>query len=115
MRDLTSGLAPGGVSADHLEAAAVAGRLHDVGKAHPIFQQTLMDSCHDGEEPTPSDGSAPWAKSGGTKRSRHSRRFFRHELASALGSGLSYSQACKRSRPPRRSAPSEPSGRVDRE
>jgi len=50
---------------------------HDLGKAHPIFQNTLQGL-------TPEvDPHTPWlAKS--TLRGRHSRPHFRHELASAL-------------------------------
>lgn len=77
-----------GVGPAHLEAAAVAGRLHDVGKAHRVFQDTLERSAAD-EDQRP-DVPRPWAKSGGTGRPRHSRSGFRHELVSALallGSG----------------------------
>jgi CRISPR-associated endonuclease/helicase Cas3 len=47
---------------------------HDLGKAHPVFQQTL----HGGNESF--DTVLAKSKRGG----RHSRRKFRHELASAL-------------------------------
>jgi len=51
-----------------------AGRWHDVGKAHPVFDQT-MHACD-------------LAPAGFLAKSpcdaRHSRRFFRHELASML-------------------------------
>ncbi|MFI6587650.1 DEAD/DEAH box helicase [Embleya sp. NPDC050493] len=63
-----------------VHAAAVAGRYHDLGKAHDVFQTTLLENRPDGEPP---DVPGPWAKS---KRGlgRHSRRFFRHELVTAL-------------------------------
>jgi len=51
-----------------------AGALHDVGKAHPVFQATLRSA---GDAP---DGLL--AKS--PHRRPHQRPFFRHELASAL-------------------------------
>ncbi len=53
-----------------------AARWHDVGKAHDVFQKS-MHRCK--EAP---DGVL--AKSGCSGRMRHSRPYFRHELASAL-------------------------------
>ena len=53
-----------------------AAHAHDLGKAHHVFQETMRRGY-----PGPGNGTV-WAKSGG--RSRHSRRGFRHELASAL-------------------------------
>ncbi|MCY0878220.1 MAG: CRISPR-associated helicase Cas3' [Firmicutes bacterium] len=55
-----------------------AARLHDIGKAHPVFQDTMV-ACLDGD-----DGHRRelWAKS--PCRGRHSRPRFRHELVSAL-------------------------------
>lgn len=44
---------------------------HDVGKAHHVFQETMGNP-----------GTEVWAKRPG--QARHSRRFFRHELASAM-------------------------------
>jgi CRISPR-associated endonuclease/helicase Cas3 len=56
----------------------VAAALHDLGKAHAVFQRTLRQAIgiegHD---------DRLWAKSG-RRGGRHERRFFRHELASAL-------------------------------
>lgn len=50
---------------------------HDLGKAHPIFQQTIrQQGCPDTHE--------VWAKSGSRYSGRHSRTGFRHELVSAL-------------------------------
>ncbi|MFI1582994.1 DEAD/DEAH box helicase [Embleya sp. NPDC020630] len=65
---------------DLVEAAAVAGRYHDLGKAHEVFQATLVAGCPQGQEPP---GVGPWAKSEHGV-GRHSRRFFRHELVTAL-------------------------------
>ncbi len=48
--------------------------LHDIGKAHPVFQATMRaNGCGDGQ----------WAKAPG-HGSRHERPGFRHEVASAL-------------------------------
>jgi len=50
--------------------------LHDIGKAHPVFQATMRaNGCGEGQ----------WAKAPGWG-SRHGRPGFRHELASALAS-----------------------------
>lgn len=75
-RRLGSELAPG-----FGDALTAAGGLHDLGKAHAAFQSMLQSSIPtDAERP---EAGRLWAKSahaGG----RHERRFFRHELASAL-------------------------------
>ena len=61
-----------------LPAGAVtrAAHAHDLGKVHFVFQETMRRGYPG------SDDHTVWAKSGG--RARHSRRGFRHELASAL-------------------------------
>lgn len=56
-------------------------RWHDLGKAHPAFQGMLTANL------APDDrrlSEGPWAKSSRRGSGRNSRRFFRHELASAL-------------------------------
>jgi CRISPR-associated endonuclease/helicase Cas3 len=65
------------------EAAALrtAGALHDVGKAHPVFQDTLLRSGPEAEREQ--RRAELWAKSAGGY-ARHSRPAFRHELASVL-------------------------------
>lgn len=60
---------------DHLTRAA---RWHDAGKAHPVFQASVRRA----NPKLPRDGQ--WAKSGGSGPLRHERRYFRHELVSAL-------------------------------
>jgi CRISPR-associated endonuclease/helicase Cas3 len=63
---------------DDLPASSVirSAQAHDLGKAHAVFQETMRRGYPGGVGPT------VWAKSG--SRARHSRRGFRHELASAL-------------------------------
>lgn len=70
-----------------------AARWHDVGKAHPAFQNMLLQAADD----APNRQGVLWAKSdnknqtrpiyatcGGNPPRAQYRRFFRHELASAL-------------------------------
>lgn len=56
----------------------VASRWHDVGKAHAAFQQGMRTA-----NPALPEGTL-WAKSGVPAPLKHGRKFFRHELASAL-------------------------------
>lgn len=65
---------------DKAELLKTAARLHDLGKAHPVFQETMKDGCT--SEIAALD--ALWAKKERTGRLFHSRRYFRHELVSAL-------------------------------
>lgn len=58
----------------HAEAVVRAGRWHDLGKAHEVFQDT-MHACHDAPE-----GLLAKSPCSG----KHRRRYFRHELASVL-------------------------------
>lgn len=71
----------GGLGEPEARALVAAGRLHDLGKVHEVFQDTLARSA--GTEGAPVD-EAPWAKSARPGGARHSRPHFRHELASAL-------------------------------
>lgn len=61
------------------EAMIQAAALHDLGKAHPVFQETLLRALADRGDP-----ARLWAKSGSRAPIGHRRQFFRHELASAL-------------------------------
>ena len=58
-----------------------AARWHDTGKVHPAFQ-TMLTANLPIQDPRRNGG--PWAKSDGKHPARNPRRFFRHELASAL-------------------------------
>lgn len=79
--ELLDAMAPApDLASEHLDAARVAARLHDIGKVHPVFQETMRASA--GEVGPPGDG--PWAKSGGGRKPSHSRPHFRHELVTAL-------------------------------
>jgi CRISPR-associated endonuclease/helicase Cas3 len=73
-----------GIDISWVDAVATAGQWHDVGKAHPEFQARLVEPVKgDPERQPPRD--ALWAKSSHHERSGDSqRRYFRHELASAL-------------------------------
>jgi CRISPR-associated endonuclease/helicase Cas3 len=78
-------LAPSGVLPDAAHSAIVAAYLHDVGKAHPIWQDALC-ALADAEEKDEVAAGRPWAKSG-ARRGRldfANRVSFRHELASLL-------------------------------
>ncbi len=78
-RQLTRDLLAGDVVGftEQLAAAVSSAAVwHDVGKAHPVFQQTLRDGAFD----PPAEGL--WAKS--ENFGHHSRPYFRHELVSLL-------------------------------
>src|SRR5690606_740235 len=60
------------------EAIIRASRWHDIGKLHPVFQRSMY-RCRSSV-----DSTLPLAKSDCPGPMRHSRRYFRHELASML-------------------------------
>jgi CRISPR-associated endonuclease/helicase Cas3 len=68
-----------GITEDQLEAAALAARFHDLGKAFRYYQDYLRDSVTG--EPPP---GGPWAKSPGRGGPHTARPFLRHELVTAL-------------------------------
>ncbi len=80
--EMLSMISPAELSAHHLDAIVVAARLHDVGKAHPIFRSSIAATVGDNQPHPPAH--LVLAKSAGSRPLRHSVRNFRHELASAL-------------------------------
>ncbi|MDH5676742.1 MAG: CRISPR-associated endonuclease Cas3'' [Myxococcales bacterium] len=71
------------LEAQWLDGLTTAAAWHDVGKAHPEFQDRLLKPTLQRPEHAPeSDG--PWAKSSHRFRYTEGRPHFRHELASAL-------------------------------
>ncbi len=59
----------------------MAARFHDLGKAHLVFQEAIGSVA---ERQGMHLSNEFWAKSGGKGLARYKRKYFRHELASAL-------------------------------
>lgn len=76
-------LAPLGdaLAPEHRAALRAAARWHDVGKAHHVFQQALLAGLPEAERAA--RRTTLWAKSA-RGATHYERRFFRHEVASAL-------------------------------
>jgi CRISPR-associated endonuclease/helicase Cas3 len=70
------------LSREDTDAVTSAAALHDVGKSHPAFQAMLLSTVDEAERKALA--TEVWAKSASRSGGRHVRRFFRHELASAL-------------------------------
>lgn len=69
----------------HRDSVIRAGRWHDLGKLHEVFQKSMY-RCHKDAQGNPqANRSQPLAKSDCQGPMRHERPFFRHELASMLG------------------------------
>ena len=73
----------GGLSDEMCRAAVIAGRLHDIGKASTCWQDAALATA-DEQQRDDLKARGPFAKTGSHKPLRFDRRFFRHELASAL-------------------------------
>lgn len=82
-RDLVADGRWPGLAAGARDAVVRAAALHDLGKAHDVFQASLRRAVGD-DRRTLVERLAPLAKSGGDGRLRHARPYFRHELVSAL-------------------------------
>jgi len=82
---LLTAMAPPGISIEAARSAIVAGYLHDVGKAHEIWQDAICALAEDEEQAEIAVGR-PWAKSGGKSGALlfAGGVAFRHELASLL-------------------------------
>lgn len=80
---LLEGFRPGDLTAEMRRAAIIAGRLHDIGKASSVWQGAALATAND-EQRAILEQQRPFAKTGNGKPLRFKRRFFRHELASAL-------------------------------
>ena len=71
-----------GIPDEVADELRIAAQWHDVGKAHPWFQELLSHGLGE-DDPRRSDG--PWAKSAQYQRPEEvARPHFRHELGSAL-------------------------------
>ena len=82
---LLAAIAPPGLPDAAARSAVIAGWLHDVGKAHPIWQDALC-ALAEADERDKITAGRPWAKSGArTGRLEFAGDVpFRHELASLL-------------------------------
>jgi len=67
---------------DFKDALIEAAVFHDAGKAHPVFQEAAINAADENEKKEKI--GEIWGKVGGKGKFRYARKFFRHELVSAL-------------------------------
>jgi CRISPR-associated endonuclease/helicase Cas3 len=72
-----------GLSSRWAAVLEIAAFWHDLGKAHPVFQDMLRQPGQQDTSLRPPRPDVLWAKSN-HNRGRATRKYFRHELASAL-------------------------------
>ncbi len=83
--ELTSVMLDGDENSNYRQAVILGCSLHDIGKAHDTFQEGLKKVANNGSDGYGDSNSEKLlAKSGGVGRIRYSKKYFRHELASAL-------------------------------
>jgi CRISPR-associated endonuclease/helicase Cas3 len=76
-----------GIAESYANVVITGAKLHDIGKAHSVFQDTMRRCSQDSptfDNYVPLAKSGPVAKSGESFRAKHKQKFFRHERASAL-------------------------------
>ncbi|MYC71184.1 MAG: DEAD/DEAH box helicase [Gemmatimonadetes bacterium] len=82
--ELTDAFGDLALSTDAIQAARLAARYHDLGKAHPVFQEAIRKTGTKTDPPPPEEGTL-LAKGGSNRNGlRYSQRYFRHGLVSAL-------------------------------
>ena len=82
--EMVEAFGPLDLPASAVEAARLAARYHDLGKAHKVFQEAIRETQGDGDSSPPPVGEAILAKGGSKKYLRYSQKHFRHGLVSAL-------------------------------
>ena len=80
--ELIDGFGSLDVPTNAVQAARLAARYHDLGKAHPVFQDAIRKTRAD-SDPLPEE-EVTLAKGGSKRTMRYSQRYFRHGLVTAL-------------------------------